>query len=211
MEKKEKVQYIKLRDCLKSLKRGMSAFNFYDMPIEIEEYSKYAFAVTSNFSKGYLDEDLIYFSIEDEDGLYFAQKGDILISRRNPFRSCIIFIDRKIIVDDNVFILKVDRDVINPFYLIAYIQSRRGQVAIKKQSNDTPTLGKRKLEELMIPLSDDDIQKEAEKYYKDIIERIKKQSKKLRGLYKELFDSIIDHKKNNLSEWIYINILVNYL
>lgn len=190
MEKKDKVQYIKLEKCLESLKRGISANNFYDLAIEIKDSSDYAFAVTSNFSKGFLDDDLIYFDIEDERDLYFANKGDILISRRNPFRSCIVYMDKKILVDDNVFVLKVNKDFINPFYLISFIQSREGQLAIKKLANDTPTLAKTRLKELMIPLSDEKIQKEAEDYYKILMEKIKENLKSLKKLYMELFDCL---------------------
>lgn len=188
-EMKSKDNNIKVKKCLKNLRRGLASYLFYDLPIKIVDKADYAFVATSNFSLGYLDGNFIYFDIEDDGGLKLAGKNDILISRRNPFRTCIINRDTKILVDDNVFILEIDEDVINPYYLISYLQSRKGQKALKLSANNSPTLAKKELEDLVIPLKDKKHQEKIGKSYKSLIKNIKKQDRKLKDLYIKLFDS----------------------
>ena len=57
------------------------------------------------------------------------QEGDILLSKTGPFKTALAddLHDEKVLVTGNVYILRCRSDVIEPAYLMLYLQSQLGQ------------------------------------------------------------------------------------
>lgn len=85
-----------------------------------------SYITNSNISKGFLDDSMIRLDCS-KNRLIFAQKNDLIISKSPPYKVVLIEDDEKYLANDNLFIVKIDKNKIEPFYLWAYLQSKKAQ------------------------------------------------------------------------------------
>lgn len=135
--------------------------NITAVNLDIASTSKnkhYNFLTLSNICDGHIEDNLTAIAdINLNTDKYFVNNQDMVISKSGPFKTAVMDksnILSKTIASDNMYILKLDTEKINPYYLKAFFESEAGQKALKKVSSGTTTniLTKEQLENLPIPL-----------------------------------------------------------
>lgn len=180
---------LKLSDFLLSIKRGYPTVELNDDWVNNSNSKKgVKYLSNSNINKGFVDHRncLVYELIdEDKEKSYnYAEKGDIIITKNSPYSASIVDRDEKYLVNDNCFILKVDKNKIDPFYILAFLSSKK-----LIRSINTNVLSIKKIKSLPINLhSSSDIE--------DISAKMKKIIIDLEVLYENFLK--LDHNRKNV-------------
>ena len=120
------------------------------------------------------------------------KKGDILLTKTGgPFK-CAVVDDLPIedtYFQENLYLLRVDREKIDPYFLCAFFNSLKGQKMLSRAmvSGGTSSIPIKILKEQKIPLPNFENQKEIADYFKDQVSEIK-------DLKKHINDVIDDTK-----------------
>ena len=107
------------------------------------EKSRYRIINISDIQQeGYVSEDLrpIKFDPKKNYNKYIVEDGDIIITAKNSTIKSAIYRskgDYKDVLSGNLIAIRVDRDKISPFYLKAFIDSEKGDAAIKSIQTGT--------------------------------------------------------------------------
>lgn len=119
------------------------------------KYSKegISYITNSNISKGFLDKSQAKLSFLKGNFTY-AQKNDLVISKSPPYKVALIEDDEKYLANDNLFIIKIDKNKIDPLYIRAYLQSKKAQNIIIKNHQDTKSLSIKMLKNMEISIYD---------------------------------------------------------
>ena len=107
------------------------------------------------------------------------EEGDILLSKTGkPFKCAIIDerLDRKTYFQENIYLLRVDRNKIDPYYVCAFFNSQQGEECLSNAlvKGGTSSLPIQKLRHVKIPLPQIERQREIGDYFKAQTARIKK-------------------------------------
>lgn len=100
------------------------------------------------------------------------------------------------VADDWIYIIRVKRDVISPYYLAMFLQTRYGKVQIDKAKRGvgTVTIPQRLLKKIIIPLPSPEIQHEVEKKYKQMIKvRTYENYTEARNIFNEILRRLEHH------------------
>lgn len=153
------------------------------------KYSKegISYITNSNISKGFLDKSQAKLSFLK--GNYtFAQKNDLVISKSPPYKIALIEDDEKYLANDNLFIIKIDKNKIDPLYIRAYLQSKKAQNIIIKNHQDTKNLSIKMLKNMEITIYD---REKMEKISCEFLKNIKI----LKNSYKKIEDIAITNEE----------------
>ncbi|MDU3153019.1 MAG: hypothetical protein E6706_01905, partial [Anaerococcus hydrogenalis] len=119
-----------------------------------------------------------------KDKLIFAQKNDLIISKSPPYKVVLIEDDEKYIANDNLFIVKIDKNKIEPFYIWAYLQSKKAQNLIFKNYKNKKNLSISLLKNIEINIYDSDKMEIIKESFMNNINNLKKYYRKLDNLNK---------------------------
>ncbi len=109
------------------------------------------------------DADLTKTSVETSHTKAFAQNGDIVIGSRGIFKAGVVRSDKQILATSSVYLLRIKSEgAVLPEYLAIYLNSVAGQRNLYPclTAGTIRTLLKRDLENIQIPLSSLDQQKQ---------------------------------------------------
>lgn len=153
------------------------------------KYSKegISYITNSNISKGFLDKSQAKLSFLKEN-YTFAQKNDLVISKSPPYKIALIEDDEKYLANDNLFIIKIDKNKIDPLYIRAYLQSKKAQNIIIKNHQDTKNLSIKMLKNMEISIYD---REKMEKISCEFLKNIKI----LKNSYKKIEDIAITNEE----------------
>ncbi len=119
-----------------------------------------------NISDGYVDDELPNLSTLDPKlEKYCINDGDVLISKLGTptFKVAVAEVPegRKVLANGNLYVLSVDREKINPFYLVAFFSSPTGKELLAREVVGTAisNLPIKGLSAIKIPLEDAERQK----------------------------------------------------
>lgn len=180
---------LKLADFLLSIKRGYPTVELSNDWVNNSNSKKgVKYLSNSNINKGFIDHRncLVYELIdEDKEKFYnYAEKDDIMITKNSPYSASIVENDEKYLVNDNCFILTVDKNKIDPYYILAFLSSKK-----LIRSINTNVLSIKKIKSLPINLhSSSDIE--------DISAKMKKIIIDLEVLYENFLK--LDHNRKNV-------------
>lgn len=151
------------------------------------KYSKegISYITNSNISKGFLYKSQAKLSFLKEN-YTFAQKNDLVISKSPPYKIALIEDDEKYLANDNLFIIKIDKNKIDPLYIRAYLQSKKAQNIIIKNHQDTKSLSIKMLKNMEISIYD---REKMEKISCEFLKNIK--------ILKNSYKKIEDIRKTN--------------
>lgn len=94
--------------------------------------------------------------LDDREKAHCAYTGDVLISRNEPLNVMVAEVPegQTLLVNGNMYIVRLNADLINPYYAAAFLSSRLGQEVIRRLLVGTKlkTLPRKKLEKIQIPL-----------------------------------------------------------
>ena len=122
-----------------------------------------------------------------------VEDGDLLISKSGaPFKVAVAEVPegRKILVKDNLYIVRVDREKINPYYLAAFFASPLGRETLARGAVGTaiPNVPIRALSSMKVPLESAERQKEVANAYLAKIDEIKVLKLRLNRARQEVTD-----------------------
>lgn len=179
----------KFEEFITFIRRGYSMAELLNMG---SKYSNdgISYITNSNISKGFLDDSMIRLDCS-KNRLIFAQKNDLIISKSPPYKVVLIEDDEKYLANDNLFIVKIDKNKIEPFYLWAYLQSKKAQNLIFKNYKNKKNLSISLLKNMEISTYDSDKMEIIKESFMNNINNLKKYYRKLDNLNKmneKLFD-----------------------
>lgn len=119
-----------LGDFLLSIKRGYQTTEFSkDWKNDINSKKGIKYLTNSNINKGFINKSncsIFELINEDRQKYYnYAQKDDIIITKNSPYSAAIVENNEKYLVNDNCFILKIDKNKIDPYYILAFLSSKK--------------------------------------------------------------------------------------
>ena len=179
----------KFEEFITFIRRGYSMAELLNMGLKYSN-DGISYITNSNISKGFLDDSMIRLDCS-KNRLIFAQKNDLIISKSPPYKVVLIEDDEKYLANDNLFIVKIDKNKIEPFYLWAYLQSKKAQNLIFKNYKNKKNLSISLLKNMEINIYDSDKMEIIKERFMNNINNLKKYYEKLDNLNKmneKLFD-----------------------
>lgn len=179
----------KFEEFITFIRRGYSMAELLNIGLKYSN-DGISYITNSNISKGFLDDSMIRLDCS-KDKLIFAQKNDLIISKSPPYKVVLIEDDEKYLANDNLFIVKIDKNKIEPFYLWAYLQSKKAQNLIFKNYKNKKNLSISLLKNMEINIYDSDKMEIIKERFMNNINNLKKYYEKLDNLNKmneKLFD-----------------------
>ncbi|WP_040398575.1 hypothetical protein [Anaerococcus senegalensis] len=178
-----------LGDFLLSIKRGYQTTEFNkDWKNDINSKKGIKYLTNSNINKGFINKSncsIFELINEDREKYYnYAQKDDIIITKNSPYSAAIVENNEKYLVNDNCFILKIDKNKIDPYYILAFLSSKKLIRLI-----NTNALSIKKINSLPINLHS--------------LEEVEKISSEMKNIIKNLEDiyenfSKLDYRRENI-------------
>lgn len=143
---------------IKSITRGApcTARQLDDMVSD--KVTNMQYLMLSNIRDGLIDEKLPYLTeIEPKYEKYCLKNDDLILSKNGyPYKVAVASVKdgQKILANGNLYIIEVDRDRANPYYLKAFFESEHGVSALKSITVGAtiPNIGVEMLKNLVIPL-----------------------------------------------------------
>lgn len=179
----------KFEEFITFIRRGYSMAELLNMGLKYSN-DGISYITNSNISKGFLDDSMIRLDCS-KNRLIFAQKNDLIISKSPPYKVVLIEDDEKYLANDNLFIVKIDKNKIEPFYLWAYLQSKKAQNLIFKNYKNKKNLSISLLKNMEINIYDSDKMEIIKESFMNNINNLKKYYRKLDNINKmneKLFD-----------------------
>ena len=179
----------KFEEFITFIRRGYSMAELLNMGLKYSN-DGISYITNSNISKGFLDDSMIRLDCS-KNRLIFAQKNDLIISKSPPYKVVLIEDDEKYLSNDNLFIVKIDKNKIEPFYIWAYLQSKKAQNLIFKNYKNKKNLSISLLKNMEINTYDSDKMEIIKESFMNNINNLKKYYRKLDNLNKmneKLFD-----------------------
>lgn len=129
------------------------------------------YLMLANIQNGLIDKNLTYLKEIDKKNLKYCLTDKCFLLSKNgfPYKCAVVEIkdNQKILASGNLYIIELDEEKINPYYLAAYFGSEKGIAALKNISVGVAVsnIGVELLKNLVIPIPDMEEQnKIAEKY-----------------------------------------------
>ncbi len=177
-----------------SIRRGVSlrASELDDMMVAYDTGVRYL--APTGIEDGLISDDLPFLSeLTPKLEKHALRSGDLLISRiGQPYRIAVADVPEgtAIIPSSNVFVVRVDPEDIDPYYLAAYLQSSRGAWELDRASSGgaVPSISTKTLREVEIPYLEPYETEELVESYQSKLEEIRLTKERLERARKDLLD-----------------------
>ena len=168
----------KFGDVIKSITRGagIKASQLDEMTVYNE--TDYQYLMLSNIQKGMIQSDLPYLShIPEMYDKYCLKENNLILSKNGyPYKVAVVGkTNKKILANGNLFIIELDEEQVNPFYIKALFESEKGIALLKSITVGAtiPNIGVTQLQNLIIPVPSMDEQNKIAEEYKAVEDEIK--------------------------------------
>ena len=160
------------------------------------EPTKARFLKLSNIQNGFIDDQLQYLKdIDERYRKYRLITGDLLISKNGlPVKVAVADVQPNtcIIASTNIYIIRLDESIVNPYYLKAYFESEQGSMALNRIAVGAamPVIGAEQLKKLLVPVPSLAVQKKfVERYLAKTkeVQQLKSKLKKIQAELKNMF------------------------
>ena len=137
------------------------------------------YLMLANIQSGIIDTNLPYLSrIDKRDEKYCLKDRCLILSKNgNPYKIAVAEVHdgQKILANGNLYIIEVDEEKADPYYLAAFFSSEQGTAALKSITvgSTIPNVGVEQLKKLLIPLPDLETQREVGIRYQTVKDEIK--------------------------------------
>lgn len=144
---------------IKNITRGISCKSSDIEKIASPVETPYKYLTVSNLSNGIIDADLLSLtSIEEKYKKYCLKSNNLIISKSGlPYKVAVSEItENEVLVNGNLYIITIDESQANPFYIKAFLDSKKGQYLLKRSSVGSviPNISVEAIKNLQIPLPD---------------------------------------------------------
>lgn len=156
----------------------------------------FQYLLLSSIKNGTIDYNLPYLKeIPPKMEKYCVKTGALILSKNGyPFKVAVAEVPegRKILASGNLFVIQLDTDKVNPYYVKAYLSSNEGIAALKSivVGATIPNIGVAQLNTLPIPMLEKEKQDEIVAQYlakMDEINLLKRKIEKAEDALKEIF------------------------
>lgn len=132
----------------------------------------------SNITDGSIDDDLPHLKeLDPKYSKYCLETGDLLLSKNGaPYKIAVAEVPegQKILANGNLYIIKLDTERIDPYYLTAFFNSPNGKELLARASKGSviPNLPLSELRAMKVPLEDAEIQRRIAAAYQAKLDEI---------------------------------------
>ena len=122
------------------------------------EVTNMQYLMLANIQNGMIDDKLPYLSsIEPKYEKYCLKNNDLILSKNGyPYKVAVASVreDQRILANGNLYIIELDEDRANPYYVKAFFESEQGVATLKNITAGAtiPNIGVDKLKKVLIPL-----------------------------------------------------------
>ena len=169
---------VEFGDVMKRITRG-APLNAKDLDqMASAEPTEVQYLSISNVKDGLIDENLPYLKELDAKERKYCLTNHCLILSKNgyPYKIAVAEIKegQTIMANGNLYLIELDEEKVDPYYLAAYLNSDQGIVALKSITVGVtiPNIGVEQLKNLMIPLPDMEEQRKIGKEYVKVRDEI---------------------------------------
>ena len=149
---------VRFESIIKRITRGApcTARDLDEMASDVPTDAQYL--MLANIKDGLIDEDLPYISGIDEKHKKYCLKNNNLILSKNgyPYKVAVVNIedDKQILANGNLYIIELDEEKANPYYIKAFFDSEDGIATLKSITVGAtiPNIGVEDLKSIMVPL-----------------------------------------------------------
>ena len=145
-------------DVIKNITRGASIKADDLDKITTNEVTNKNYLMLGNIHDGIIDEELPYLSVIEKNLERYCLKRNNLILSKNGYPFKLAIANPKegqlILANGNLFIIEMDEEKANPYYLKAFFESEQGVAALKSivVGATIPNIGVESLKSLLIPI-----------------------------------------------------------
>ena len=143
-----------------------------------EEPTNMQYLMLANIQDGIIDDRLPYLShIDPKFDRYCLKENDLILSKNGyPYKVAVVSIDsdKRILANGNLYIIRLDENKIDPYYIKAFFESEKGIALLKSITVGAtiPNIGVDKLKKLNIPVPPLEEQKKVVDRYKGTMDEI---------------------------------------
>ena len=136
------------------------------------------YLMLANIQDGMIDDKLPYLSYIDPKYEKYCLKNNTLILSKNgfPYKVAVASVkeDQRILANGNLYIIELDEEKANPYYIKAFFDSEQGHAVLKSITVGAtiPNIGVDKLKKVEIPLPTMDEQKRIAQKYQATLDEI---------------------------------------
>ncbi len=191
LPEKQDENFVKLSECIKKIKRGVSLKAAVMDEFISEEKSNMKCVRIPQLASGVIDDSMYFHGEINKPEKNMAHKGDILLSKVGaPFKVAVANDDYLII--GNIYIISINHEKITPEYLKCFLCSSQGQKEINRLSAGaaTPNLSVEEIGNIRIPIFEKEKQAlfeqetyEIEKLLQESLQTVRECKKKLNMLF----------------------------
>ena len=188
---------VPFEDVIKVLTRGAQCGAKELDEISTEEPTSMQYLLLGNIKNGLIDNNLPYIDhIDEKYDKYCLQNNDLIISKNGyPYKVAVAEIKegKRILANGNMFVIRLDEEKVNPYYLKAFFDSEIGIRSLKSVTVGAtiPNIGAKALKQLTIPLPPLEEQNRIADKYQGIMDEIKiteLRLEKAKNKLKHIFD-----------------------
>lgn len=188
---------VELASVIKSITRGAPLSAHELDQLVSNKPTKFQYLMLANIEDNIIDETLPYIKkIEEKYERYCINNKNLLLSKNGyPYKIAVAEVpaDKKILANGNFYIIEIDEEKIDPYFLMAFFESEQGVASLKSITVGAtiPNIGVSALKKLIIPLSSMQIQREIADRYLALTDEIKIYKHKIvkaKNARNELFD-----------------------
>ena len=187
---------VKFGTIIKNITRGANCTANQLDEMDSKTKTDFQYIQLSNIKEGQIDDTLPYLKSLDEKYLKYCLKNKNLILSKNsiPYKLAIAELseNQTILASGNLYVIELDEEQANPYYIKAFLDSQKGQALLKSITVGTtiPSIGVEALKNMLIQLPDMKEQNKIAEEYQAITDeikvlklRVKKTLDKLNHLY----------------------------
>ena len=129
--------------------------------------------------------------IKDNFERYCIKNNSLVISKVGfPYKVAVVSIadGEKLLANANLYVVELDTDKVDPYYLKAFLESEEGQARFRSITVGAtiPSIGIKDLKTIRIPISDMDEQRKIGQRCRDVLEEIAELKERLEQTKKRL-------------------------
>ena len=171
------------------------------------EPTAYRYMQISDIHEGKVDNNLQYLkTLDDKLEKYCVQDKDLIISKiASPGSTVKVAVanvpdDEKIVAAGNLYVIRVDQNIIDPYYLKAYLESATGTLFLKRAATGMtiPSISVSNLKKILVPVPPIEEQTKVVDEYMSICDEIELLRRRMDQAYERLhnvFDANIEDVK----------------
>lgn len=181
---KDNTRIYMLKDFIVQARRGYSVSELLNLGLSYD-YEGFSYVSNANVGKGFVSGSFSTFA-GNISSLFYASDGDLIISKTFPYNTAIVDDANKYLVNDNLFILRLDKHRVDPYYILAFLNSQKTKDLIKSELKNSNNLSMKVLKNLEIEFYSNNKREDITNIIKDNLEKTKKAYKNISEFEKEL-------------------------